>query len=322
MRNHTRPLDHHRRSHYDTIRIGLKGKFNWELNNNHTVKLFYGHEEKLQPLSQLTQPKPNPISHRLRQPDDTQGVFVVKGETSRSHEIDEKDFDERLCESDRSGQPDNVCENTRVEQTHDRSGPPDERNSSSEHKVKEEDAREEHREIASFNTNNEFNREIKEEDIDINIPGLPHSTVKQLHGASVRELIQKIENHPHRQDLQRDLEQSQQLNPSSEESKELIHEVGNIELCKLLHMEPKAQCEVCLSYWDIGIVYCSSGQFFRNGNEENKKFVKYTMAPLREEARGSRILHRELAQEELQEERLLGYTRPVHSQRDVPQEYV
>ena len=50
--------------------------------------------------------------------------------------------------------------------------------------------------------------------------------MKQLHGANVRELIQKIENHPHREALQRDLQQSQQFNPISEESKELIHEVG------------------------------------------------------------------------------------------------
>ena len=61
-----------------------------------------------------------------------------------------------------------MSENTRVEQTHDRSGQPDERNSSSTHTVKEEHAPEEHREIASFNTNNELNREITEEDIDFN----------------------------------------------------------------------------------------------------------------------------------------------------------
>ena len=288
-------------------------------------------------FSQLTQPIPKPISDRSGQPDGTQGddrsgqpdgtqgVFVVKGETFRSHEINEKDFHKRLCESDRSGQPDDVSENTRVEQTHDRSEQPDEHNNSSVHKVKEKHAPEEHREIASFNTNNEFNREIKEEDIDFNIPGLPHSTVKQLHGASVRELIQKIENHPHRQALQ----QSRQFNPFSEESKELIHEVGNIELCELLDMEPKAQCKVCLSYWDVGIVYCTCGHFLRNGNEENKKWVKYTIdflsipnyyikkgrptAPSRKEARGPRKLHRELAQEEIQEEELLGYPRPVHS---------
>ena len=75
--------------------------------------------------------------------------------------------------------------------------------------VKEQHAPEVHREIALLNTDNEFNREINEEDIDFNIPGLPHSTVKQLHGASVRELIQKIENYPHRHALQRDLQQSQ-----------------------------------------------------------------------------------------------------------------
>ena len=45
-------------------------------------------------------------------------------------------------------------------------------------------------------------------------------------------------------------------------------------------------------------------------------------APLREEARGSRVLHREFAQEEMQEERFLGYSRPVHPRRKVPQEHV
>ena len=93
-------------------------------------------------------------------------MFVVKGETSRSHEIDEKGFHEKLCASDGSGQPEithsviearNLSENTRVEQTHDGSGQLDECNSSSAHTVKEQHAPDEHREIASFNTNNEFN---------------------------------------------------------------------------------------------------------------------------------------------------------------------
>ena len=114
--------------------------------------------------------------------------------------------------------------------------------------MKEQHAPEEHRKIATFNTDNEFNRAINEEDIDFNIPGLPHSTVKQLHGASVRELIQKIENHPHRHALQRDLQQRQQFNPFSKESRDVIKAAGNIELCELLDVEPKAQCKVCLSY--------------------------------------------------------------------------
>ena len=195
--------------------------------------------------------------------------------------------------------------------------------------MKEQHAPEVHREAALLNTDNEFNREINEEDIDFNIPGLPHSTVKQLHGASVRELIQKIENHPHRHALQRDLQQRQQFNPFSKESQDMIKAVGNIELCELLDVEPKAQCKVCLSYWDVGIVYCTCRHFLRDGTEENKKICQVhsrspldsqlvhqeratPRAPSREKARGSRVLHRELAQEEMQEEELLGYSRPVH----------
>ena len=107
-----------------------------------------------------------------------------------------KSFHGELCSSDRSGQPDNLSENTRVEQTHDGSGQPDERNCSSAHTVKEQFAPEDNRDIASINTDNEFNRAINEEDIDFNIPRLPHSAVKQSHGASVRDLIQKIDKPP------------------------------------------------------------------------------------------------------------------------------
>ena len=45
-------------------------------------------------FSQPTQPKPKPIRDRSGKPDNTEDVFVVKGETSRSHEINEKRFHE------------------------------------------------------------------------------------------------------------------------------------------------------------------------------------------------------------------------------------
>ena len=230
-------------------------------------------------FSQLTQPIPKPICDRSGQPDDTQDVFVVKGETSRSHEINEKCLHEELCSSDRTGQPDitpgvikaqtNLSEEIRVEQTHDRSGQLE------KHKIALRAALEVHREITTLNTDNELTRERIEEDMDFKIPGLPHSIVKQLQSASVRELIQKIENHPHRHALQRDPQQSQSFNPFSPESKQMIHEVGNIDLCELLDMEPKTQCKVCLSYWDVGIVYCTCGHFVRKGTEENKKIRCY-----------------------------------------------
>ena len=132
-------------------------------------------------------------------------MFVVKGETSRSQEIKEKSSHEELCSSDRSGQPDItlcvisdqtcVSGDVRIEQTHDRSGQPD------KHKVALQDAPEVHREIKTLNTDNELIRERIEEDIVFKIPGLPHSIVKQWQCASVRELIQKIENHPNQHAL-------------------------------------------------------------------------------------------------------------------------
>ena len=57
----------------------------------------------------------------------------------------------------------------------------------------------------------------------------------------------------------------------------MIREVGNIELYELLETEPKAQCKVCLSFWDIGIVHCTCGHFLHEGRGENQKFIKYTM---------------------------------------------
>ena len=85
-------------------------------------------------FSQLTQPKPKPICDRSGKPENTEDVFVVKGETSRSHEIDDRRFARRnLVSSDRSVKPEKLSENIRVKHAHDRSGQPDELNSSNAH---------------------------------------------------------------------------------------------------------------------------------------------------------------------------------------------
>ena len=95
--------------------------------------------------------------------------------------------------------------------------------------------------------------------MDFRIPGLPHSVVKHAQSTSVRELIQKIENHSDRHALQQDLRQNKAYNPFSAESKKMIQEVGNIELFELLETDPKTQCTACLLYWNLGIVYCTCG---------------------------------------------------------------
>ena len=129
----------------------------------------------------------------------------------------------------------------------------------------------EHRDTASSNADNEFNRATDEENIDFNIPGVPNSTVKRSHGVNVHNLIQRIENHPQRQALQSDLQQHRAFNPFSKESQDVIKAAGNTELCEILDVEPKAQCKVCLAYWDTGIVYCTFGHFLRDDTKENKK---------------------------------------------------
>ena len=222
-------------------------------------------------LSKPTQSKPKPKCDRSEKLDSTEHVFVVKGETSRSHEIDEKRLHKELGSSDRSGKPDKLSENIRVKHAHDGIGQLLEQNSSSAHTVKEQFAPEENRDIASFNADNEFNRAIDEENIDFNIPGVPNSIVKRSHGVNVQNLIQKIENHPQRQALQSDLQQHRPFNPFSKESQDVIKAAGNTELCEILDVEPKAQCKVCLSYWDAGIVYCTCGHFLRDDTTEEQE---------------------------------------------------
>ena len=159
-------------------------------------------------------------------------MFIVKSETSRSHEIDEKGLHEEPCSSVRSGHSEKLSGNIRVKQAHDETGQPVKRNSSSAH------------------------------------------IVKRSHGVNDQNLIQKIENHPQRQALQSDLQQHRQFNPSTKESPDVIKAAGNTELCEILDVEPKAQCKVCLSYWDVGIVYCTCGHFLRDDTTEKKKYIK------------------------------------------------
>ena len=57
----------------------------------------------------------------------------------------------------------------------------------------------------------------------------------------------------------------------------MIRDVVNFELCELLDTEPKRQCKVCLSYWNIGIIYCTCGHFLHKERGVNQEFINYTM---------------------------------------------
>ena len=111
--------------------------------------------------------------------------------------------------------------NVGVEQTYDRSGQLDKRSDAV------------HNEIKMLNIDNELIRERNEENMDFKIPGLPHSTVKQMQSANDRELFIKS----------RTIRIDKLFNETSQESKQMIDEVGNIEPCEFLDTEPKTQCK-------------------------------------------------------------------------------
>ena len=92
--------------------------------------------------------------------------------------------------------------------------------------------------IADHDENHE-SMMVNEADMDFRISGLPHSVVKHEQSTSVRQLIQKTENHPDRHALQQDLRQNQSFDLFSPESKQVTQDVGNIELCELLETELK-----------------------------------------------------------------------------------
>ena len=220
------------------------------------------------------------------------------GSTSRSQEINVNSFNEELSSSDRTGRPvETEVNQTRssedskslnVEQTHDRTGRP-----VTDTAAVQDDSPVYH-EANTLNIGDEVLRKrmeksivvhdeshepvmVNEADMDFRIPGLPHSVVKHAQSTSVRQLIQKIENHPDRHALQQGLRQNQSFNPFSPESKQMIRDVGNIELCDLLETEPKTQCTVCLPYWNIGILYCTCGHFLHKERGANQQFISYTM---------------------------------------------
>ena len=116
---------------------------------------------------------------------------------------------------------------------------------------------------------------LNEVDIDFRIPGLPHSVVKQADNYRVRELVKQIENHPHRQDLQADLQQNNAYNPLSEKSKKMIKDMGNVVLFDLFETEPKTQCKERLLYWSQGIVYCTCGHLLKE-SEASRGVIQCT----------------------------------------------
>ena len=139
-------------------KISLKHDHNWTRGNDQSgstveqqpvgklVQQSFGEAPRVVEFSKPTQSKPNPICDRSGKPEDTERVFVEKGKTSRSQEIDDKRLQEELGSSDRTGKP-VKSEDIRVMHAHDGTGEPV-KSSASTHTV-EKFVPAEHRGVAS-----------------------------------------------------------------------------------------------------------------------------------------------------------------------------
>ena len=103
--------------------------------------------------------------------------------------------------------------------------------------------------------------------------------LKEAEHLRVQELVKKIENHPHREARQADLQQNNVCNQFSNTSKAMIREWGNAEFFELCETFPKVQCCHCLLYCNQGIVYCTCGQFLVD-SESRRKFNKLRLDAL------------------------------------------
>ena len=166
---------------------------------------------------QSNQPILSPIRERSGRPDEMQD----ESKMSRSQEISVNSLTEEPSSSDRTGRPVETEEiqarssedskSLNVEQTRDRTMRP------VKDTVAVQDDPQVYHEAETLNIDDETIRERIEADMDFRIPGLPHYVVKFAQSTSVRDLIQKIENHPDRHALQQDLQQNQAYNPFSPE---------------------------------------------------------------------------------------------------------
>ena len=93
---------------------------------------------------------------------------------------------------------------------------------------------------------NKFNLAIDDEKIDFNISGVPNTMEKRSQSINVHNLIQKIENHLQRSDLQ----QHRAFNPFSAESKDAIKAAGNTELFVIINRGAEITVQSMPNVWE------------------------------------------------------------------------
>ena len=109
--------------------------------------------------------------------------------------------------------------------------------------------------------------------MDYRTQGLPLSTVREhdhIRKEAVQKLIHQFETHPNKEAVQADLKQNRAFNRFSEQSKEMIYSMGNMEYFEIVEITPNIQCSNCMTYWPKGIVYCTCGTCLRLSDKVRK----------------------------------------------------
>ena len=99
--------------------------------------------------------------------------------------------------------------------------------------------------------------------VDARIPGIPLSTVEQQNTTRenmVKKLIEKFENHQHKESFLQDLSQTQKINKFSKESQDSLADMNNTEIFEFRENSSRKQCPESNTYWKFGIIYCNRGR--------------------------------------------------------------
>ena len=102
---------------------------------------------------------------------------------------------------------------------------------------------------------------------------------KTLIAKIVKRLIQQFENHPNRDSLIKDLNKTEEFNPFSEKSKDLITSMGNTEYFELREISSEIQCPDCALHWEVGIVFCTCG-ICMQPTERNRQLNSKRILPM------------------------------------------
>ena len=105
-------------------------------------------------------------------------------------------------------------------------------------------------------------REICHGEIDFRMQWLPYNRPRarshpQGSSPQVESSIRNASKSRCREAVKADLKQNHAFNPFSEQSKEMIYCMGNMEYFEMCEITPKVPCHNCMSYWTKSIVHCT-----------------------------------------------------------------